>query len=120
MFHKILTETKFIKYRTDAGVHALNTSVALDIERLYDEPLKPQTITKLVNEKLAYWNEQLRILKTTPVDLDFNPRFNVISRKYLYRLAVAKQTVESGVKLKQLKSSMFIPIEESHRCHFIL
>lgn len=98
----------------------MNSALAIDIERSYGDPFKPSVITKQVNEQLAKWNEQIRILKATPVPPDFNPRFNVISRTYLYRLAVAKKRAETGVKLKTLKAQMFTPIEESHRCHFIL
>ncbi|XP_055314026.1 tRNA pseudouridine synthase-like 1 [Sitodiplosis mosellana] len=51
--------------RTDAGVHATNTTFHIDVNR--DLPLPPWVITKKLNLKLSALREQIRILKTVPV-----------------------------------------------------
>lgn len=66
------------------------------------------------------WHESIRVLKTTPVENDFDSRRDAINRTYLYRFAVAKNKVPHGVSPKLYKEIMFIPIEESFRCYFVL
>lgn len=73
-----------------------------------------------MNSTLQAWNEQIRILKTIPVSNDFDSRAMAINRTYLYRIAVCKDKVPAGIKPKEFKNQMFIPIEESFRCQFIL
>lgn len=92
----------------------------VDLERYSDKTYSADVITKNVNKKLQEWNYQLRILKTTPVHDEFHSRFSVINRTYLYRLAIAKKQHSKDVPIKLVKAQMFIPIEENHRCHFIL
>lgn len=85
-----------------------------------DRYLSPHYITKKMNSTLQAWNEQIRILKTMPVSNDFNSRTMAINRTYLYRIAVCKEKVPADIKPKEFKNQMFIPIEESFRCQFVL
>lgn len=102
--------------RTDAGVHATNSTVHIDLDR----NIPPHVITKRLNTTFQAWNEQLRILKTTPVSNEFDSRRDAWSRTYLYRFAVPKEKVPAGVNPKVFQNTMFIPIEESFRCYFVL
>ncbi|XP_055320713.1 tRNA pseudouridine synthase-like 1 isoform X2 [Sitodiplosis mosellana] len=104
--------------RTDAGVHATNTTFHIDVNR--DSPLPPWVITKKLNLKLSALREQIRILKTVPVSSEFDSRRVATCRTYLYRFAVCKEPVPKGMNPKIYHSSMFIPIEESFRCYFLL
>lgn len=110
------TKTSFYHQRTDSGVHATNTTAHIDLERY----VSPSYITKSLNATLQAWNEQIRILKTTPINNDFDSRREAIGRTYLYRIAVCKEKVPAGIKPKTFKHQIFIPIEESFRCHFEL
>lgn len=102
--------------RTDAGVHATNTTCHIDVNC----NLPPWVITKRLNATFQAWNEQIRILKTIPVSNEFDSRREAMCRSYLYRFAVCKKPVPKGMNPKIYHSSMFIPIEESFRCYFLL
>lgn len=97
-------------------MHATNTSIHIDLDR----KIPPFVITKQLNTTLLVWNEQIRILKTIPVDKDFDARRDAISRTYLYRFAIRKEQIPDGIKPKMFRSQMFIPIEENCRCFFAL
>ncbi|XP_031629888.1 tRNA pseudouridine synthase-like 1 isoform X1 [Contarinia nasturtii] len=102
--------------RTDAGVHATNTTFAIDVNK----NLPSWAITKRLNTTFNTWHDQIRILKTTPITNEFDVRRDVLSRSYLYRFAVCKEPIPKGVNSQIYKCSMFIPIEESFRCYFAL
>lgn len=104
--------------RTDAGVHATNTTCHIDVYRY--SPLPPWVITKKLNDTFQAWHEQIRIIKTVPVRNQFDSRREARLRTYLYRFAVCKEQLPKGMHPKIYHGSMFIPIEESFRCHFIL
>lgn len=97
-------------------MHATNTTFHIDLNK----KLPPNVITKRVNSVFSEWQEQIRILKTTPISSNFDSRREAIMRTYLYRFAVAKAPVPVGITPQVYKSSMFIPIEESFRCFFVL
>lgn len=103
-------------FRTDAGVHATNTTAHIDLDRY----ILPHVITKKLNSSFQAWHEEIRVFKTLPVTSDFDSRRDAINRTYLYRFAVTKQKVPHGVSPKIYKDTMFIPIEESFRCYFVL
>lgn len=99
--------------RTDAGVHALDSTVHVDLERYDGQPFEDFKITHLLN-KLFYKNElPIRVLKTTLVPDEFHCRYNAKSRSYLYRIGVAK------TPFSQKNFNAYIPIEELERCFFI-
>lgn len=110
--------SKQIIFRTDAGVHALNNAVDVDLEMKNGIPLPPHIITTRLNKTFEKWNEQLRILKSTAVRNEFDLRKMVMNRTYVYRLAVRKDNLPKGYSRKKYSAGMFIPIEEIHRCHF--
>lgn len=107
-----------ISSRTDAGVHALNTTVHVDLERKDKQPYNPNYITTYLNNTFFKYGIPIRINHTyiIPSDLPFHCRYSAIKRKYLYRFAVIKPE-------KALDPSgytpHFIPIEETDRSFFI-
>lgn len=107
-----------ISSRTDAGVHALNTTAHIDLELNSYPPHHPNEITQKLNNSLRY--EPIRILRTKLVDNTFSARRDAITRTYLYRLAVAKQLHSKEISIKHAQHTMFIPIEEYDRCYFML
>lgn len=114
----IILNSYWLFNRTDAGVHATNNTFHIDVHR--HSPLPPWVITKRINATMQTWNEQIRILKTLPVSNEFDSRREARLRTYLYRFAVCKEPVPAGMDPKIYHSSMFIPIEESFRCFFVL
>ena len=65
--------------RTDTGVHATGQVAAFDFEWTH-------TAEKLLNALNADLPADLAIKSLRPAAADFHPRFDAISRKYLYRL----------------------------------
>lgn len=65
--------------RTDTGVHATGQVAAFDFEWTH-------TAEKLLNALNADLSFDLAIKSLRPAAADFHPRFDAISRKYLYRL----------------------------------
>lgn len=108
----------FSSNRTDAGVHATHTTCHIDLNR--HSPLPPWVITKRLNATFQAWHEQIQIIKTVPVSNEFDSRREAGNRTYLYRFAVCKKPIPIGMCPKVYHNSMFIPIEESFRCHFLL
>lgn len=99
--------------RTDARVHALNTTFHADVEdtnRSF-ETLKPELLAAL-NVNLKYNRAAIRINHVELVDeANFMAHRNVENRKYLYRIAVKRDSSKID--------NLTVPIEEVDRCYFI-
>ncbi|XP_058062109.1 tRNA pseudouridine synthase-like 1 [Anopheles bellator] len=102
--------------RTDTGVHALNNTVHVDLERPSGQPYDADRITKILNRTFERDAISLRILSTVHVPDTFHARLCAKSRTYLYRVAVLKPEFHDH---KQHPHTRFIPIEEHDRCFFI-
>lgn len=95
-------------FRTDAGVHALNSAVVVDLERKYGKLYDCNYITATLNESFECASQQIRVNRTEMVPNSFNERLNVVkSRTYLYRLGMIKP--HRGINRT---------IEEESRCYF--
>lgn len=105
----------WLSSRTDGGVHALNTTAHLDLERSGPDVYCPINIVNTLNKFLIRNNQTVVINKCVRVPDDFDSRRQAISRTYLYRLAVVKK----GVVLPATGILPLIPVEEWRRCHFI-
>lgn len=70
--------------RTDAGVHAEGQVANFIVDR----SLKPEEITEYVNR---YLPDDIRVLNTEEVPLQFHSRLNAKGKKYIYR-------IETGAK----------------------
>ncbi|KAF5292630.1 hypothetical protein FQA39_LY13963 [Lamprigera yunnana] len=100
-----------ISSRTDAGVHAIQTTMHTDLQGKKDKPYKPSSITECLNNFFFKNQVPIRILKTYLVPSDFHCRHRAISRTYLYRIIVIKNCKD--LRLQHL------PIEEYSRCLFL-
>lgn len=105
----IILKYKFgIIYRTDAGVHALNAAVVVDLQRINGRPYDCDYITTMLNESFEKSSHQIRINQTEIVPNSFNARINAVkSRTYLYRFGIIKPNLLINTK-----------IEEKFRCYF--
>ncbi|XP_074074862.1 tRNA pseudouridine synthase-like 1 isoform X2 [Macrotis lagotis] len=81
-----ITPVKFhISSRTDAGVHALENSAHLDVQRLTGRPpFSPDILTSALNRHLEH--PDIRVVRSFRVPDDFHARFEATSRTYLYRV----------------------------------
>nr|XP_022918176.1 tRNA pseudouridine synthase-like 1 isoform X2 [Onthophagus taurus] len=103
-----------VSSRTDAGVHALHTTLHVDLTRPNNEPYDPKTITIQLNKKFSKSFLPIRILSTYLVPNTFHCRREALSRTYMYRLCVIKYNGLIRNTLDKL-----IPIEEHNRAYFI-
>lgn len=95
-------------FRTDAGVHALNSAVVVDLERMNGKLYDCNYITTTLNDSFELASQQMRVNRTEIVTNSFNERLNVVkSRTYLYRLGIIKPHLDINSK-----------IEEKSRCYF--
>ena len=78
--------------RTDAGVHALQQSIHIDLEKAWS----PEVVRDAVNAHLV--PEPIAVLVTGVVPDDFHARFSAKSRRYLYRIVnrMAPPTLDQG------------------------
>ncbi|XP_043847219.1 tRNA pseudouridine synthase-like 1 isoform X2 [Dromiciops gliroides] len=83
---KSITPVKFnISSRTDSGVHALENSAHLDIQRLPGRPpFSPDILTSALNIHLEH--PDIRVIRAFRAPDDFHARFEATSRTYLYRV----------------------------------
>lgn len=116
----IFDDVNLSNFRTDAGVHALNTTAHINLEREAGTLYNPMTIVMKLNQTFGLWNEPIRILNARLVRPDFVSRRDAINRTYLYRLAVHRKRHENSSSEAQDFSNLFVPIEEHRRCHFLL
>lgn len=95
-------------HRTDAGVHALNSAVVVDLKRKNDKPYSCDYVTATLNESFEMASQQIRINRTEIVPNSFSECSNVVkSRTYLYRLGIVNSNADIKTK-----------IEEKSRCFF--
>lgn len=78
------------------------------------------TIVTKLNKLFDRWNEPIRILNAQLVNPEFSAQRDAINRTYLYRVAVHRSQHDKSTSKRQAFYSLFIPIEEQRRCHFIL
>jgi len=67
--------------RTDAGVHALDAPVAVDVKRRW----QPQRLLCALN---AHLPEDIRVWAAEEVPSDYNPRYRALRKRYCYLLFV--------------------------------
>uniref|UniRef100_A0A034VXN8 tRNA pseudouridine synthase n=1 Tax=Bactrocera dorsalis TaxID=27457 RepID=A0A034VXN8_BACDO len=105
--------------RTDAGVHALHSTLHIDLERHNSEPYETANITSILNRMLHKNALPIRVLSTQQVPNTFHSRYHARGRTYLYRFAVAKNGITDTDRLKNQNFKAFIPVEEIDRCLFL-
>lgn len=105
--------------RTDAGVHALHSTLHIDLERHNSKPYETANITSTLNRMLVKNALPIRILSTQQVPNNFHSRYHARGRTYLYRFAVAKNGSNDTDRLKNQNFKAFIPVEELDRCLFL-
>lgn len=108
-FHQIIIPIQ----STDAGVHALNSYVHVDLQRPSGEPYPARNVTFYLNKFFGRENLQIRIQKTEIVPDTFHARYSAKRRTYLYRLAIAKYE-----RADNQKNTAYVPIDEYDRCFF--
>ncbi|CAK1552621.1 unnamed protein product [Leptosia nina] len=101
--------------RTDGGVHAINTTAHIDLERPGPNLYESNLILYNLNNFFRKHDISIYIKKILRVNDDFSARHNAISRTYLYRFAVLKSDITPPEKLNVVQ---FAPIEEWKRCYF--
>ncbi|XP_058982334.1 tRNA pseudouridine synthase-like 1 isoform X1 [Musca domestica] len=107
-----------ISSRTDAGVHALHSTLHVDLQRADGSPYVEETITGVLNRTLYKQGLPIRLINTRIVPDTFHCRYSALGRTYLYRIAVAKNGIKDlDTQNKHFES--FIPVEELDRCHFL-
>ncbi|KAH8415630.1 hypothetical protein KR222_006822, partial [Zaprionus bogoriensis] len=110
--------------RTDAGVHALHSTVHVDLQRHDGKPYDTCVLTGVLNRTLDKQQLPIRVLSTQRVADSFHCRYHATGRSYLYRIAVARQSPpeqpeQSVGSLKNKGYEAFIPVEELDRCYFL-
>ncbi|XP_050671637.1 tRNA pseudouridine synthase-like 1 isoform X2 [Leptidea sinapis] len=102
--------------RTDGGVHALNSSAHIDLERPDDKIYASDSVVSTLNKFFFKNNISIFIKDLIRVNDNFNARHSALSRTYLYRLAVTKPGIDLPTQSSLLQH---IPVEEWKRCYFI-
>ncbi|KAH8301946.1 hypothetical protein KR044_001242, partial [Drosophila immigrans] len=112
--------------RTDAGVHALHSTIHVDLERSDGKPYDPTTLTGVLNRTLDKHKLAIRVLSTRRVADTFHCRYHATGRTYLYRVAVARNPAEAAPDEASNRSSLknksyeaFLPVDEIDRCYFL-
>lgn len=96
--------------RTDAGVHALNSAVVVDLQRNNGKLFEEDYISSSMNRFFEESKHEIRVNKVEVVPNDFNSHGRVVkSRTYIYRLGIIKPGRDFINKL-----------EESQRCLFLV
>ncbi|XP_068899250.1 tRNA pseudouridine synthase-like 1 isoform X3 [Tenebrio molitor] len=104
----------YLSSRTDAGVHALNSTCHVDLFRRNGMQYEPRTLTICLNKHFTKQEVPIRVLKTFLIPEDFHSRHRAESRTYLYRLAIVKADA-----LNVAPHLHLLPVEELQRCLFI-
>lgn len=108
-----------ISSRTDKGVHALHSAVHVDLLRHNAEPYDVQYLTATINRNLYNGGLPIRVLRADIVPNTFHCRYNALGRKYLYRLAIAKDYYLAEEYRGRANYINYVPIEESNRAWFL-
>ncbi|XP_016982196.1 tRNA pseudouridine synthase-like 1 isoform X2 [Drosophila rhopaloa] len=118
-FHPTNEIQTVLSSRTDAGVHALHSTVHVDLERPNGQPYDTTTLTVVLNRTLDKQRLPIRVLSSRIVPDSFHCRYHAIGRTYLYRFAVAKDPSSGDENLRNKAYKAFIPVEEIDRCYFL-
>ncbi|CAB3382830.1 Hypothetical predicted protein [Cloeon dipterum] len=110
----------YISSRTDAGVHAINSSAHFRVK----EPSETQrhSCYSIANEVNRYFLKNqcdIRVSDVRIVPEEFHARHSAQSRSYLYRFAVIKpeaQCLDPKIYGKHFHPT---PIVENNRCYFV-
>lgn len=95
--------------RTDAGVHALNSAVLVNLERKNGKLYDTMYVSAILNNHLSETKHNVRINGVELVPNSFNAHGRIVkSRTYIYRLAIIKPNMD-----------VEIPLEEQNRCLFL-
>ncbi|KAI8126313.1 hypothetical protein FF38_09129 [Lucilia cuprina] len=105
--------------RTDAGVHALHSTLHVDLQRYDGNPYDVKSMVGVLNRTLDKQNLAIRVLNTRIVPDTFHCRYDALARTYLYRLAVAKEGISETEGLKNRNFEAYLPVEELDRCYFL-
>lgn len=107
--------------RTDAGVHALHSTVHVDLVRRNGKLYHEAAVALVLNRYFFAERLPVRIHSAEHVPDTFHARFSAKSRTYLYRLAIAKPGIDlpSELTTYSVAHTKYIPIEEVDRCYFI-
>lgn len=109
-----------LSFSTDAGVHALHSTVHVDLERRDGQPYDTTALTGVLNRTLDKQRLPIRVLSSRLVADSFHCRYHATGRTYLYRIAVAKTAPsEDSGRLRNRGYEAFIPVEEIDRCFFL-
>ncbi|KAH8349879.1 hypothetical protein KR084_008610 [Drosophila pseudotakahashii] len=120
VFHPTNEIQTVLSSRTDAGVHALHSTVHVDLERPNGKPYDTTTLVGVLNRTLDKQRLPIRVLSSQLVADTFHCRYHAIGRTYLYRFAVAKDPpAGDGENLRNRSYEAFIPVEEIDRCFFL-
>ena len=79
--------------RTDVGVHALHNTGTCDLLPGSNSGLypSPRAVTKAANAYLGKKNFDIRVTRTLGVPASFHCRYDVLTRSYLFKLAIFPQ-----------------------------
>ncbi|KAM7354818.1 DC-STAMP domain-containing protein 2-like [Cochliomyia hominivorax] len=105
--------------RTDAGVHALHSTLHVDLQRYDGNPYSVASMTGVLNRTLDKQGLAIRVLNTRIVPNTFHCRYNALGRTYLYRIAVAKNGIPETDRLRNRNFEAFLPVEELDRVYFL-
>ncbi|ALC44076.1 CG34140, partial [Drosophila busckii] len=121
VFHPKNEIQTVLSSRTDAGVHALHSTLHVDLERTDGKPYDTTILTGVLNRTLDKQNLPIRVLSCQRVQDTFHARYHAIGRTYLYRFAVSRTTPELDKKgsLRNKGYEAFLPVEEIDRCYFL-
>lgn len=101
-------------HRTDAHVHALHSTLHVDLERKNGEPYETKYMTANLNKYMEKSNLDINVQSVEHVPRKFSAR-RAVSRTYLYRLAIRRIPNANHQFPVHYES---IPIEELNRCYF--
>ncbi|XP_050742224.1 tRNA pseudouridine synthase-like 1 isoform X2 [Drosophila biarmipes] len=119
VFHPINEIQTVLSSRTDAGVHALHSTVHVDLERSNGQPYDNDTLVGVLNRTFDKQRLPIRVLSSQLVADSFHCRYHATGRTYLYRFAVAKDPPTADQNLRNKAYEAFIPVEEIDRCYFL-
>ncbi|XP_017057815.1 tRNA pseudouridine synthase-like 1 isoform X2 [Drosophila ficusphila] len=119
VFHPVNEIQTVLSSRTDAGVHALHSTVHVDLERPNGQPYDTTTLTGVLNRTLDKQRLPIRVLSSQLVADTFHCRYHATGRTYLYRFAVNKHPPSEEDNFRNKAYEAFVPVEEIDRCYFL-
>ncbi|XP_015121967.1 tRNA pseudouridine synthase-like 1 [Diachasma alloeum] len=112
MPRSIIKPVIYTSSRTDAGVHALCTTVHVDLEHPEGIIYDTDPIIRRSNLYFAKCGHEIRLAKILPVTDDFHARKSAKSREYFYRFGVAKKNTEHRIPIAELGRSWHVRGED--------